>query len=513
MNGHGPVPDLDDLRFQNLVDEAKRRLRQRCPQWSDHNVSDPGIALLEAFAYLVDHLSYRLDRLPEAGMRAYLRLLGITPWPAQPAHGEVEFRRQGLGEKVRQLDKGTRVRTKNQPPVVFGTLRPVVLPGVIALAAEQAVTQTQDGGRTLCSINIDETASVDEIATGASGAWRIFLTTCEAPVELQLLTGDNPLLLSESKWEVWRQGGWNSTAVKTDQTTASIPPQRDTVVLGDGSGRRRHEAHMLRCTFPEPMSMVVTSAATCSPPVPVVQVSPPGAAAPGASGNVPAGAICQLVSEEARSEIRVSNEKATHGGVDEQDHTQALTQGVAPPRRAVTLADHERIVRERTAGIGRVHAMPGTPPFDVHVLIAPATTVHPLTGKDLTPSAELLAHTAHVLDRSRLLGDRIELGGFGVREFGLTVEVKCVASEMPRSPQGGIERELRRYFHPLTEPGLSRAPGTAIRLGEVYRVLGGLRWIDEIESVAFSGASGNAEQVAVASHEIPLLKSLTVTCR
>src|SRR5204863_530627 len=40
-----PVPNLDDRRFQDLVDDAKRLVQQRCPEWTDHNVSDPGVTL------------------------------------------------------------------------------------------------------------------------------------------------------------------------------------------------------------------------------------------------------------------------------------------------------------------------------------------------------------------------------------------------------------------------------------------------------------------------------------
>ena len=49
-----PVPFLDDLRFQELVDEAKRFVPVRAPAWTDHNVSDPGITLIEACAARVD---------------------------------------------------------------------------------------------------------------------------------------------------------------------------------------------------------------------------------------------------------------------------------------------------------------------------------------------------------------------------------------------------------------------------------------------------------------------------
>ena len=51
-----PAPHLDDRTFQNLVDDAKRLVQQRCPEWTDHNVSDPGVTLIETFAWMTDLL-------------------------------------------------------------------------------------------------------------------------------------------------------------------------------------------------------------------------------------------------------------------------------------------------------------------------------------------------------------------------------------------------------------------------------------------------------------------------
>ena len=78
-----PAPNLDDRRFQQLVDDAKRMVQQRCPEWTDHNVSDPGVTLIETFAFMVDQLLYRLNRVPE---RIYVKFLELLGHPALPAH-------------------------------------------------------------------------------------------------------------------------------------------------------------------------------------------------------------------------------------------------------------------------------------------------------------------------------------------------------------------------------------------------------------------------------------------
>jgi hypothetical protein len=49
-----PTRNLDDRTFQDIVDEAKKRIAASCPDWTDHNVSDPGITLVELFAWMTD---------------------------------------------------------------------------------------------------------------------------------------------------------------------------------------------------------------------------------------------------------------------------------------------------------------------------------------------------------------------------------------------------------------------------------------------------------------------------
>jgi predicted phage baseplate assembly protein len=71
-----PLPRLDDRTYADLVEEARRLIPSFDPSWTDHNPSDPGITLIELFAWLTEMLLYRMDRVPEAHVRTFLKLLG-----------------------------------------------------------------------------------------------------------------------------------------------------------------------------------------------------------------------------------------------------------------------------------------------------------------------------------------------------------------------------------------------------------------------------------------------------
>jgi predicted phage baseplate assembly protein len=88
-----PTPNLDDLRFQrDLVDEARRRIIRYCPEWTDYNLSDPGITLIELFAWMTELLTYRLNRVPDKNYIKFLELLGLQLQPASSARVELTFR-------------------------------------------------------------------------------------------------------------------------------------------------------------------------------------------------------------------------------------------------------------------------------------------------------------------------------------------------------------------------------------------------------------------------------------
>ncbi len=125
-----PSPNLDDRRFQQFVDDAKRYIQQRAPEWTDHNVSDPGVTLIEAVAHMADQIVYRLNRVPEKNHLAFLDLVGITLFPPTAARTDVTFWLSAPQDEPVVLPEGTEVattRTEREEAVVFATERELTL--------------------------------------------------------------------------------------------------------------------------------------------------------------------------------------------------------------------------------------------------------------------------------------------------------------------------------------------------------------------------------------------------
>jgi hypothetical protein len=86
-----PLPKLDDRRWSDLVEEGRALIPRYAPEWTDHNVHDPGITLLELFAWLTEMTVYRLDRIPEAHRRKFIALIGYAPRPPRASQTVLTF--------------------------------------------------------------------------------------------------------------------------------------------------------------------------------------------------------------------------------------------------------------------------------------------------------------------------------------------------------------------------------------------------------------------------------------
>jgi len=123
------APNLDDLRFQrDLVDEARKRIIHYCPEWTDYNLSDPGITLIELFAWMTELLAYRLNRVPEKNYIKFLEMIGMQCLPANSARTELTFWLSALlpltpgSEQTVVVPQGLEVRSElTEEEVIFTT--------------------------------------------------------------------------------------------------------------------------------------------------------------------------------------------------------------------------------------------------------------------------------------------------------------------------------------------------------------------------------------------------------
>lgn len=154
-----PLPDiqLDDRDFERLVADARRRIPGYTPEWTDLNDSDPGMTLVQLFAWLEEMMLWRLNCVPEKNYLEFLKLVGIEPRPPAAARGELTFylattdlpsspgSSAGAEPLVVTVPQGTRVSTAESDcdgQITFETDRDLNV-----VAARLRALQSFDGAR------------------------------------------------------------------------------------------------------------------------------------------------------------------------------------------------------------------------------------------------------------------------------------------------------------------------------------------------------------------------------
>ncbi|NEA64529.1 putative baseplate assembly protein [Streptomyces sp. SID12488] len=257
-----PSPNLDDRRFQQLVDEAKRYVQQRAPEWTDHNVSDPGVTLIETFAYLVDQLLYRLNRVPDKNYTAFLDLLGIRLYPPAAATAEVDFWLSAPQPDTVTLTPGTEVTTaggEGDEAVVFTTadeLR-IVPSELIRLVTAPRTGEQTDRTRTLaeagdvpCFQPAPEPGDALLFGLPTAVPRCVVVVQLDSRVEGIGVDPRQPPLV----WEAWAGGGWQVCETGEDTTGGLNRPGEVIVYVPAGhtaSVIGGNRAGWLRCRVTE----------------------------------------------------------------------------------------------------------------------------------------------------------------------------------------------------------------------------------------------------------------------
>lgn len=187
-----PPLSLDDLTFEDLRLMAVRRIpAASAARWTHHEPVDPGITLLELFAFLLDQQVFMLDQVSDAMLLALLNLLGEAPRGAvcartvlAPEPGQqAGFAMLNAGDPLRPVDAGL-------ASLVYSPRDASLVPPVASLAIDtggarhecpllQPVALAKGAGAPAAfSIRVDLAQAFDATHTGMDLAFAIILDDC-----------------------------------------------------------------------------------------------------------------------------------------------------------------------------------------------------------------------------------------------------------------------------------------------------------------------------------------------
>jgi predicted phage baseplate assembly protein len=220
-----PIPNLDDKTFKELFEESRGLIPRYAREWTDHNLSDPGITFVDLFAWLAEMQIYFLDRVKDRNFLKFLKLLGGPPAPARPATAYLTFELSDPNTAPVTVPKGSQVAAVDPVSaerIVFETGETVVIH-----SASLRRVLTRAGGRWFDNTTFNNTVGVpyhafgEEAARGDSlyfglGAEHA-LPAGELKLTVNVFDADLPAAVegaaelvpsAQLEWEYWGGGAW-----------------------------------------------------------------------------------------------------------------------------------------------------------------------------------------------------------------------------------------------------------------------------------------------------------------
>ncbi len=455
-----PIPNLDDRTFSDLVEELRALIPRYAPEWTDHNVSDPGIMLIELFSWLAEALIYRLNRVPDASEARFLELLGARFLPAAPARCRLRLAAPDAPAPV-SLPAGTVVDVTvpgDREAIPFEIMHAVrVSAGAVGVgvAARQCVrVEGEKAGR-------------------SSGKPLQAFTLRHRFVVVQAFPRDLPeVLVDDLPWSYTE----SFIGSGPGDSHFTVDPRVNAVCFGDGARGR---------IPPEGARIVVNYRYTL-----------------GSGGSLPDGAGFRIRGE-AGPLVRAAldQDAAPRPGKDPTDLDEARVKVAAELRRrwrAVTEDDFEALlvsdpVDSLKGKIARVKCLPEmgiTQGGDIRPMPGSITVVVVPQAADRGeampyPDSDCIQEVERVLEERRLVTSRIHVTGPGYTRVKVRARVALVAHRLADDMVRAVERDLRSFFDPLSggPHGTGWPFGRDVYPSEVYQVIEESPGVDHVESL------------------------------
>jgi hypothetical protein len=487
-----PLPNLDDRDFNQLLEEATKRIRSANPDWDDLSPSDPGIVLLELFAYLTETMIYRLNRLPHKVYIALLRLLGVSLQPPGAARVMLQFSRAGANkDNAIEIPRGTRVtlgRGGSEPPLFVTTRSATLAAGEDSVDVEAFHGEQVDG----------------ELLGTSTGQAGLSLTVARPPIIRA--TGD-PLDLVIGVEASGEELGERAPAIefggKSFRIWREVPNFSE---AGEDAFVYIADRATGTITFAPALYALLDDGSLSMTPGAMGEIPPSGREirawyrrGGGAEGNV-AGQMLTVMKDPITG-LQVTNPSPATGGRAAETLDNALARGpkeLHSLERAVTAQDFE-LIAMKSSQIARARAFTRADLWSyadrgtVEVLLVPYVPPAARAGGRLSAQT-LVDHQTDVarqqvqtaLDQRRPLGTACLVQWARCKEVRVSLKAVVRREEDAASVKTRVLERLNESISPLGgEDNIANGfPfGQSLRISNIYDIVlsePGVRWVDDV---------------------------------
>ncbi len=481
-----PLPNLDDRDFEQLVALATQRIRQSNTAWDDLSAHDPGIVLLEVFAFLTDTMIYRLNRLPEKVYIAFLRLLGVALHPPSAANVTLRFTRaRGVTGAV-EIPRGTRITLEraggSSLPPIFMTTQAVTLAAdaeavdAPAIHAEQIEAELVGKGSGLPGFFV----SVSRPPMIAIGGDPLDLIVAVEAAAGELDERIPAIQVAGKPYRIWREV----------ENFSNVGDDRFVYVVDRNAGM---------ITFAPALD---SEGALAEIPAAGREIRVWYRRGGGAEGNVAANTLTAF--KDPLRGITVTNPAPATGGRDAETLENALLRGpkeLHALERAVTASDFE-LLALKTLEVARARAFTRAALWSyaqrgtVEVLLVPEVPQSAWQG-DWLPASTLAQYSTEearqqvqeALDERSPLGTTCLVDWAHYKTVRVTANVVVRREEDPQAVRNRVHERLHRTINPLPSAKFNArgwAFGQSLRVSHVYDAAlsePGVRYVDNVSLI------------------------------
>lgn len=473
---------LDDKSFAELVEEARKLIPRYAPEWTDHNIHDPGMTLIELFAWLTEMQHFYMDQMTEKNYLPFFELLGEKPASVIPAKVGISFSLEPAesGQGIERISPDKNLSLPAGTPFYAGD---------ICFETTEALNLPLNS----LQFGLEYTVRAMQTKT-IKGEW---LGQGNGLPYQMLRLAHYPVLPESVHIVIWEKEGCTRWK-RVDHFFASKPQDRH-YVLEPMTGIIRFGDGIYGAVPPKPESVTGNNIQALRYKTSL-----------GKKGNIASGHLKVSLTGQAELpegwKLTATNPRAADGGSDPESLEVAksrIRRELNTPTRAVTAADYEYLAMQ-TPGVRLKRAKAFVdgggslcqPAGTIYVVVVPSPdSAKGLDAEKPVPGSDILNKVCMHLDRRRLITTSVKVIPPVYVEIFVEAHLSTVRGALFDQVREMVENALMAFLSPLEgEQQQGWTFGRAVYLSELYEVIEKVPGVDCVHQLNASGEGANVRK-------------------